>query len=51
VLAVGDLILAGLLQGFATELDAKRALSMPEPLRFMARLAALVPTTRPCPVM
>jgi predicted nucleic acid-binding protein len=35
VLAVGDLILAELLQGFATELDAKRALSLLEPLEFL----------------
>jgi predicted nucleic acid-binding protein len=35
VLAVGDLILAELLQGFATELDAKRALRMLEPLEFL----------------
>lgn len=34
VLAVGDLILAELLQGFATDADAKRALSMLEPLEF-----------------
>jgi len=35
VLAVGDLILAELLPGFATELDAKRALSLLEPLEFL----------------
>jgi predicted nucleic acid-binding protein len=35
VLAVGDLILAELLQGFATEPDAKRALSLLEPLEFL----------------
>ncbi len=35
VLAVGDLILAELLQGFATELDAKRALSLLDPLEFL----------------
>ncbi len=35
VLAVGDLILAELLQGFATELDAKRALSLLQPLEFL----------------
>jgi predicted nucleic acid-binding protein len=35
VLAVGDLILAELLQGFGTEADAKRALSLLEPLEFM----------------
>lgn len=36
VLAVGDLILAELLQGFATEPDARRALSLLEPLEFMS---------------
>ena len=35
VLAVGDLILAELLQGFATEQDAKRALNLLEPLAFL----------------
>ena len=35
VLAVGDLILAELLQGFTTELDAKRALSLLDPLEFL----------------
>ena len=35
VLAVGDLILAELLQGFATELDASRALRLLEPLEFL----------------
>lgn len=35
VLAVGDLILAELLRGFATEPDAKRALSLLEPLEFL----------------
>jgi predicted nucleic acid-binding protein len=35
VLAVGDLILAELLQGFGTEADARRALSLLEPLEFM----------------
>lgn len=35
VIAVGDLILAELLQGFATELDAKRALRLLEPLEFL----------------
>jgi predicted nucleic acid-binding protein len=35
VLAVGDLILAELLQGFATDLDAKRALSLLDPLEFL----------------
>lgn len=35
VLAVGDLILAELLQGFATELDANRALRLLEPLEFL----------------
>lgn len=34
VLAVGDLILAELLQGFGTEADAKRALVLLEPLEF-----------------
>jgi len=34
VLAVGDLILAELLQGFGTESDAKRALNLLEPLEF-----------------
>lgn len=36
VLAVGDLILAELLQGFSTELDARRALSLLDPLEFLA---------------
>jgi predicted nucleic acid-binding protein len=36
VLAVGDLILAELLQGFATEGDANRALRLLEPLEFVA---------------
>lgn len=36
VLALGDLILAELLQGFATEPDARRALDLLEPLEFMA---------------
>lgn len=36
VLAVGDLILAELLQGFATEQDANRALRLLEPLEFVA---------------
>jgi predicted nucleic acid-binding protein len=36
LLAVGDLILAELLQGFATEKGAKRALSLLEPLEFLA---------------
>jgi predicted nucleic acid-binding protein len=35
VLAVGDLILAELLQGFASEQDAKRALSLLDPLEFL----------------
>lgn len=35
VLAVGDLILAELLQGFATEQDANRALRLLEPLEFV----------------
>ena len=35
VLVVGDLILAELLQGFAAEADARRALSLLEPLEFM----------------
>ncbi len=35
VLAVGDLILAELLQGFTTEQDARRALSLLEPLAFL----------------
>jgi predicted nucleic acid-binding protein len=35
VLAVGDLILAELLQGFATEPDAKRALGLLEPLELL----------------
>ena len=35
VLAVGDMILAELLQGFATEQDAKRALSLLESLAFL----------------
>ena len=35
VLAVGDLILAELLQGFGTEADAKSALSLLEPLEFI----------------
>jgi len=35
VLAVGDLILAELLQGFATELDAKRALKLLEPFELL----------------
>jgi hypothetical protein len=35
VLAVGDLILAEVLQGFATEMDARRALSLLEPLEFL----------------
>jgi predicted nucleic acid-binding protein len=35
VLAVGDLILAELLQGFAAEKDAKRALGLLEPLEFL----------------
>ena len=35
VLAVGDLILAELLQGFATEGDANRALRLLEPLEFV----------------
>jgi hypothetical protein len=35
MLAVGDLILAELLQGFTTEQDAKRALSLLEPLAFL----------------
>lgn len=35
VLAVGDLILAELLQGFSTELDARRALSLLDPLEFL----------------
>jgi len=35
VLAVGDLIIAELLQGFATEPDAKRALNLLEPLEFL----------------
>ena len=35
VLAVGDLILAELLQGFTTDLDAKRALSLLDPLEFL----------------
>lgn len=34
VLAIGDLILAELLQGFATDADAKRALVLLEPLGF-----------------
>lgn len=34
-LAVGDLILAELLQGFDSEADAKRALSLLEPLEFL----------------
>lgn len=36
VLAVGDLILAELLQGFATEQDANRALRLLDPLEFVA---------------
>ncbi|MCU0977529.1 MAG: PIN domain nuclease [Steroidobacteraceae bacterium] len=36
VLAIGDLILAELLQGFATEQDARRALALLEPLEFLA---------------
>ena len=35
VLAVGDLILAELLQGFATEQDANRAIRLLEPLEFV----------------
>lgn len=35
VLAVGDLILAELLQGFATERDAQRAMNLLEPLEFL----------------
>ena len=35
VLAVGDLILAELLQGFASEQDAKRALSLLDPLELL----------------
>jgi predicted nucleic acid-binding protein len=35
VLAIGDLILAELLQGFATDADAKRALVLLEPLDFL----------------
>ena len=35
VLAVGDMILAELLQGFATEQDAKRALRLLESLAFL----------------
>jgi predicted nucleic acid-binding protein len=35
VLAVGDLILEELLQGFATEQDANRALRLLEPLEFV----------------
>jgi predicted nucleic acid-binding protein len=35
VLAVGDLILVELLPGFATEPDARRALSLLEPLEFL----------------
>ncbi len=35
LLAVGDLILAELLQGFATDADAKRALTFLEPLEFL----------------
>lgn len=35
VLATGDLILAELLQGFATEADAKRALALLDPLEFL----------------
>ena len=35
-LAIGDLILAELLQGFAAESDAKRALTLLEPLEFVA---------------
>lgn len=34
VLAIGDLILAELLQGFATDADARRALVLLEPLDF-----------------
>lgn len=35
MLAVGDLILAELLQGFASEPDARRALRLLEPLEFL----------------
>jgi predicted nucleic acid-binding protein len=35
LLAVGDLILAELLQGFASEPDARRALRLLEPLEFL----------------
>jgi len=35
LLAIGDLILAELLQGFTTESDAKRALRLLEPLEFV----------------
>jgi predicted nucleic acid-binding protein len=35
LLAVGDLILAELLQGFDTEADARRALTLLEPLEFL----------------
>lgn len=35
VLAIGDLILAELLQGFATETDVRRALLLFEPLEFL----------------
>jgi len=36
LIAIGDLVLAELLQGFATESDAKRALALLEPLQFVA---------------
>ena len=35
VLAIGDLILAELLQGFSTEADARRALELLEPIAFL----------------
>lgn len=35
VLAIGDLILAELLQGFATDADARRALQLLDPLDFL----------------
>lgn len=35
VLAIGDLILAELLQGFATDADARRALRLLDPLDFL----------------
>jgi len=36
ILAVGDLIIAELLQGFASDADARKALELLEPLEFVA---------------